>query len=330
MSKLIMPGLLVVLAVFTGCDRSDDEHDEFVVFQGAAMTIPYRILVEGPLLEEENEAVKKILSTTFQDIDHYFNKWNPHSELSTVNKSMAGKKIKISPTLYDFLILTGEYVGNTGGLFDPTIEPIQKLWKEALIKGKIPSNEEIQKTSSFIGWDKIILEDGVIEKRHEGVEIDLGGIAKGHAVDLLTQRLTASGHHNLFVEWGGEIRTSGNHPSKRPWRIYISKFGDTNPAHATDFIELYGEGIATSGDYLQQWTVDKTTYFHIIDPRTLRPLTASHTSIASVTVKAKSCLEADALATAAMIFPSIEEAEKWSKTFDDVTFWIFSRASQRD
>ncbi len=104
-------------------------------------------------------------------------------------------------------------------------------------------------------------------------------------------------------------------------------------------LALDNRAIATSGDYLQNWTILShsntnntrpiTTYFHIFDPKTLRPLESSQKSIASASVAASSCAFADGLATAAMMFPSLVEAETWATSikekFPETTFWLISR-----
>ena len=129
---------------------------------------------------------------------------------------------------------------------------------------------------------------------------------------------------------------SGEHPDKRPWNIYISRLNNTNPQDAIDLVSLCNQAIATSGDYLQNWVVEdeqtfeKITYFHIIDPTTLRPLIATPQSVASASVLASSCAFADGLATAAMMFSSAEDAVKWAEEikmqFPELSFWIVSRS----
>jgi thiamine biosynthesis lipoprotein len=106
-------------------------------------------------------------------------------------------------------------------------------------------------------------------------------------------------------------------------------------------LELNNEAIATSGDYLQNWSIytkkndsNATIYFHVFDTRTQQPLTATHTSIASVSVLAPSCALADGLATASMIFSTIEEAQQWAlhiqQQLPTVSFWIASRQTANE
>jgi thiamine biosynthesis lipoprotein len=258
-----------------------------------------------------------------------YNKWNAKSEVSQFNRAQAGEKIALSNDLQKLLELTNKVVNVTGGRFDPTIEPIQKLWKERLAAGMIPSAEEIGIIAPAIGWHNVHYADGMIWKDHNATSLDLGGIAKGYAIDLLVEKLISSRYRNVYVEWGGEIRSQGKHPEDRPWTIFISRLTDEDPDHAVATLMMDNNALATSGDYLQNTTVDGITYFHIIDPRTLRPLVSTPTSIASASVLAKTCAFADGLATAAMLFTSEEEAIAWFKKLkendSDLSLWLVTR-----
>src|SRR5205807_7438864 len=137
-----------------------------------------------------------------------------------------------------------------------------------------PTAKEIEAIRPAIGWDNIMLSGKVIKKRHALTALDLGGIAKGYAVDLLIERLKKLGFHDVFVEWGGEVKAIGKHPQGRNWAVYITNLDDLDPEHALAYVPLKEQAIATSGDYMQEWHVEKsnTTYFHVFDPKTLKPL----------------------------------------------------------
>ncbi len=261
------------------------------------MTIPYCVQIAQPSPLAEN-----IISSTFAEINAIYNNWNPHSEISKLNTLKAFEKQQLSPELYSFLQFTNSIVRLTEGRFDPTVASLHQLWKKSLKENHLPSEIELQNLSPAIGWDKIHLEEGHFWKEQDATTLDLCGIAKGYAVDLITERLQAAGLRDIYVEWGGEIRTSGNHPDNRPWKIGIIGLIP---------LELKNEAIATSGSYIQQWTIDSITYTHIIDPRTQKPL--NNAPITSATVIAPTCAEADALATAFMLFPTCAEAQSWAQ-----------------
>lgn len=325
--------LVFVFALMLGCSPENEKHVT-TLFSGNAMTIDYKIIVGAKLTQEQKKQLFQSINATFDEINAIYNKWNPESELSHLNRLPAGKPWPISPQLENFLQSTGEIVKLTQGRFDPTIEPVQQLWKEKLRQGIIPSENEIQALAPAVGWEKIHFDRGFFWKDHDKTALDLGGIAKGFCVDLLVESINALGFADVYVEWGGEIRASGQHPDKRPWKIFISRMGDADPKNAIDVLSLTDQAIATSGDYLQFWIVkgpgnENVTYFHIMDPRTLHPLISAPASVASASVLAPTCLLADGLATAVMMFDSVEEAQAWAETIrrelPKTRFWIASR-----
>lgn len=301
--------LFLTLLVFAGCSPQPEARRH----NGIAMTIEYNIIVEN---QYSAHMVDTIIQETFLEVNAIHNKWNPSSELSRLNQGKGGT-YAISPKLENLLLLTDRVVQVTEGRFDPTIEPLQRLYKNG-----IPSQEQVDQV--IVGWDKIHLSPGQIEKQN-GLELDLGGIAKGYAVDLLVDNLNAAGLKNVFVEWGGEIRATGRHPSGRTWNISITKLDDKENSITT--LGLTNQAAATSGDYLQFWKVGDERFFHIYDPVTKRPLKQG--VIASATVVADTCAFADGLATAAMMFETEAEAIAWlervRKQYPEVQYWLQTR-----
>jgi FAD:protein FMN transferase len=272
-------------------------------FTGIAMTIPYCVQIGASLSEKQICTIEGVILETFSEINQIYNNWNPESEISKLNQAPAYEKICLSEKLAAFLQFTDQIVAQTEGRFDPTVEPLQQLWKSSLKEGSCPPKDALIEIQEAVGWAKIHLENGFFWKEHPLTAIDLGGIAKGYAVDLLTERLLAHGYTSIYVEWGGEIRTAGYHPDQRPWKIAIE--GVLTPLVLTDL------AIATSGSYIQNWQVNGISYTHIIDPKTQEPI--QNALISSASVIAPTCREADAIATALMLFPSKEAAKTWAK-----------------
>jgi thiamine biosynthesis lipoprotein len=326
----------IFFCLLIGCASEKKELKNTSVFSGHVMTIDYKIIVGSSLEADKSKAIQKIINETFDEIDSVYNKWNPESELSKLNKLKKDTPVPISQKLESFLKETGRIVSMGSGRFDPTIEPLQKLWKKNLAFGETPSEDEINKTKLAIGWDKIHVENGHFYKDHDDTSLDLGGIAKGFAVDLLTLKINEAGYPDIFVEWGGEIKATGLHPNNRPWHIYIANLQNTSPELAIAHLDLQNKAVATSGDYLQNWTVknnlnsnDYLTYFHVIDPKSGKPLEIKEHSIGSASVMANSCLVADAIATTLMIFSDVEEASLWfesvKEVYPEAECWIVTR-----
>lgn len=348
-SSFFHPFFCFIIVLLIACSCQNSEYNSIIekttnttIFTGNAMTIRYKVIVGQVLTQDQTDIIQNIVANTFQEVNSIYNKWNPDSEISYLNTLKAHDTVALSPKLERFLKETDVVVKLSGQRFDPTIEPLQKLWKERLQQNQIPSVEELKRIAPAIGWDKIHFSNGKFSKDDERTQIDLSGIAKGLCIDLIAERIAEAGYKNVFVEWGGEICALGQHPDNRPWAVYISRLGDDDPVNAIDTVQLKDQAIATSGDYLQNWTAKEimnegsnksklaeVTYFHIFDPHTLQPLKSTHHSIASVSVVAPTCALADALATTAMLFPTAEEAKAWSEKvrleYPSISFWIVTR-----
>lgn len=286
-----MRKLLVVLLLI-GCSPQSPTPK---LRQYSSSIMQMELRVQTPRKRKVNTIIKK----TFKQVNQTFNNWNPKSEISKLNQLPAFERVEISNELALLLKKAGEIVEITEGRFDPTVAPLVHMWKTCLKNGEIPKKADLEAIRPAIGWDKVHLEGNTFYKDDARTQIDLCGIAKGYAIDILLERLGC----NSYVEWGGEIAVSNCHPNGQLWRIGI--FG-------SGFVEVEDKGVATSGGYLQKWIVDNKEYTHLIDARTLEPLLYGE-GLVSASVIADSCMEADALATALMFFSTREEAEDFAE-----------------
>lgn len=320
----------------TSCQPSQEIHSAPapVEFSQRVMTIEYRILIGDSSAGKEKERIQSIIDSVFNEIDSIFNKWNPTSEVSRLNALPAFTPHPLSPELFHFLEKIDTLVTLSQGHFDPTIEPLTQLWKRKLDNHSIPADEEIAAIKPCIGWDKIQFKNGVFIKKDRRTQLDFGGVAKGWCVDLMVKKLQESGFLNVFVEWGGEIKAAGNHPSGRPWKVFISRFGNPDPTQAIAQCHLIDQAIATSGDYYQNWTVqldggEERRYSHLINPLTFMPQEIKDGAVASSSVLAEDCMTADALAKVPMLFEDINGARGWIIDLQDkhpeMQFWLLTR-----
>lgn len=327
----ICRGIIVIMSflalILTGCDTQTPSPAEM---KGVAMTIPYRLLVGQSLNAKQRREVEAIVADVFEEVDTHYNDWNPDSEISRLNQLEAGQSVRISEKLATLIRVTERLVLITEGRFDPTVSPLQKLWRAHLERHEVPPAPALAAVKASVGWDKIHLVDDIFWKDHSLTRIDLGGIAKGYCVDLMLARLNAAGYGNLYFEWGGEIATTGQHPEGRPWSVFISALGDPSPENAVATLQMGKQAIATSGDYMQYWQAEGKVYFHIVNPLNLKPLEVKDQSIASVSVLGPDCTLADGLATALMMFDSAEEAKLWAQELQalepELSVWIQTRS----
>jgi thiamine biosynthesis lipoprotein len=217
------------------------------------------------------------------------------SEISFINKNAAANAIKVSPSLFQFLLLCQSLYRATEGAFDITSAPLSRCWGFLKRQGRIPDFQEIEIAKSCVGSDKLLLdeESRTIRFTENGVEINLGSIGKGYALDCLKSQmrpriktaLLSAGASSFCAIGKGDSGHDGwsvgiRHPRHKDRRLALLKLRDC--------------AMATSGDEEQFFEYEGRHYGHIIDPRTGSPAQ----SVASVTVVAQSAAIADALATA--------------------------------
>ncbi len=236
------------------------------------------------------------IAQALESVDQSMSTWKPDSELSRLNRSPVGEPFPVSPELAFVLALSRQIHADSGGAFDVTVGPLVNRWGFGP-DGRptdAPDPAELETLRAQVGQDKLILGEGSATRSTEGLTVDLSAIAKGYGVDRVSAALSALGARNHMVEIGGEVRTSGRSAGGRPWRIAVERPDSTDQV-VQEILPLGDEAMATSGDYRNWLELDGRRYSHSIDPRTGRP--EGH-NLASVTVLAPTCAEADGWATA--------------------------------
>lgn len=296
------------------------------------MTIPYHIQVGKILSENERALAQSVIESIFQEIDSTLNNWNPNSEIARLNNTSSFSKIALSPHLYRTMQEAKKVQQLSNGLFDPSYSPLILLWKSSMAKGLAPSAASIQEISKQCGMHLFLLKNGRVSKKNAYASLDFCALSKGYAVDLLAEKLKQSGFASALIEWGGEIKAVGTHPSGRKWTVYIPRFNDPNPKFALDTFTLDdGEAVATSGDYQQIYRIKQgntvQSYTHILHPFKKAPLLVNTASLKSVTVKAKSCMVADMVATTLMLTEDKKSARilltNVKMEYPDLQSWVY-------
>ena len=216
----------------------------------------------------------------------------------------------------------------TDGAFDITLVPLLYLWGfgpgQASELGDIfPEERAVQKRLTHVGYDKLTTNKYYLQKKDPFIKIDLNAIAKGFGVDAVYSFLESIGMNNIMVEIGGEVRTKGENRKNEPWMIavetpYLESAGSKTISWA---LPLETKAMATSGDYRNYYEIDGIRYSHEIDPRTGYP---AQTGVASATVVATNCMDADALATA-LIIMGPESGLQFIEKLDGVEAFLILR-----
>lgn len=229
----------------------------------------------------------------FRRLDKIFSLYDETSELSRLNKT---GELEVSDDLFEVVKKAKEAYVKTDGAFDATVAPLALLWKKAIRENRVPAEADVRKALSSVGMEKVDLDEASRTIRlASGVMLDLGGVAKGYAVDRAVAKLRDAGIASALVNAGGNMFCLGKNQG-RPWRVGIQ---DPRIAHhLKGRLELEDRGVATSGDYEQFFIWNQKRYSHIIDTKTGYP---ADSGIVSATVTAPDALTADILSTTLVV-----------------------------
>ncbi|SHJ51684.1 thiamine biosynthesis lipoprotein [Malonomonas rubra DSM 5091] len=257
-------------------------------------------LVMGTLVEikafgDDEEQLDSAISKAFAEmtrLEALLSSHQPKSEISRLSNS--ADEFVASPETIELISLGRKIAERSNGAFDMTLGALKKLWAIESENPQVPSEEQIAVALQGVGPEALQLDGNRVRKKLPGLQVDLGGIAKGYAVDRALALLRAAGITSASVNAGGDIALLGDHDG-RPWRIGIQhprKSGELLAA-----LELSDRAVVSSGDYERFFEQDGIRYHHIFDPRSGQPARLCQ----SVTVVAADAASADALATAAFV-----------------------------
>lgn len=276
--------IFIIIAFISGCGKVPPIVKKARPLMNTWVSI--KIHDSSRTTDELKELIDKAFSG-IERVDELMSRFKDTSELSRINKSIPDEPIKVSTLMLAAINKASKIHELTGGAFDITIAPLIELWRfHASVDHSIPPESELRESMELVGQDKLVIdtEYGYVGLAKEGMAIDLGGIAKGFAVDEAANILKRAGVRNALIDAGGDIYCLGTGPAGQPWKVGI-KHPRKNKTITT--LTLKNIAVATSGDYEQS--------SHIIDPKTGCPVRKIP---ASVTVLARDCATADGLATA--------------------------------
>ncbi|MHC4552427.1 MAG: FAD:protein FMN transferase [Planctomycetota bacterium] len=252
------------------------------------------------LSEDENQA-RSAIAAAFEAIDRVdelMNDYDPNSMLSQLSLTAVDTPVPVDEELFDVLAAAKQYSRLSDGAFDVTIGPVVKLWRKAKVDETVPTESELAVARSLVGHENLLLdaEAKTVQFAKPGMSLDVGGIAKGYAIDRAIQALQDAGLAGGMVDIGGDLRCFGT-PANRAayWLI-----GLQDPKHPDDImmvLNMNDRAVATSGDYQRFVVIDGQKHSHIKDPKTAD----SAQSLSSVSIIAPNAMAADALATAVTV-----------------------------
>jgi len=249
----------------------------------------------------EGSQAANLASNAFKriaEIDAITSDYLETSELMSICRTAAGRKIRVSKDLFQVLEKSQEMAERSGGAFDVTIGPVVRLWRRARRVGELPDPLRLAQAMDLLGYRKLHLDraSSSVKLDRAGMLLDLGGIAKGYAIDEAMAVLKQKGVTRALIAGGGDILVSGAPPGSEGWVIAIAPLERSN-GPGERYLCLRDRAVSTSGDAHQHVEIGGIRYSHIVDPKTGLGLKGH----SSVTVVAPTCTTSDALATAASV-----------------------------
>ncbi|WP_421764282.1 FAD:protein FMN transferase [Ekhidna sp.] len=291
--RLLIFGIgLAIAFVIVSYLRKDAPRQHHIAGQTMGAII-YNVKYIGSLQEGLDEEIAEELVSFNESLSTYI----PSSEISRLNES--GTLRYESKYFWPVLEKSKEIFKATDGTFDPSIGPLVQAWGFGPNK-QLPNldSAQIDSLKSIIGFDKVSFDEQQVELP-SNFQIDFSAIAKGYAVDVVSELLESKGIDDYLVEIGGEVRCRGRNEDDKPWSLGIEDpTVSQSEQQLMAIVRLRNLSLATSGNYRNYYEKDGEVYAHIIDPRT--GYTAKH-NLLSASVFANDCMTADAYATAFMV-----------------------------
>jgi thiamine biosynthesis lipoprotein len=248
----------------------------------------------------------------FTRLDSLMSNWTTTSEVARINREAGRGPVTVDPEVARVIAVSLDVWRGSQGTFDITVEPLMRTWGFLGGHPHVPSDAEAAAAFRKVGARQVHFDSTTRTLRFDNdqVRIDLGGIAKGYAVQAAAETLAARGVRDALVDLSGNMFALGHPPGVDHWRIGIRDPRDRMPYFAR--VPLRGQGISTSGKYEQFVAANGKTYGHIMDPRTGRPAEG----LISVTLLSASAFTCDAWDTPLFVL-GLDQAKRLAKRHAD-------------
>jgi thiamine biosynthesis lipoprotein len=311
-------GFLAAVALYSSLSACAAVPLERHEFTARKMGCPFRLV----LYTQNAEAAAAAAMKTWERIDEIEGRLSNFLLESEVSRLVQAARAEgggpwtgVSSDLWRNLVAADELRRATSGAFDVTVAPLVKLWRRTRRAQRVPGQAELADACALVGGAALLFNFAEKQVRLErrGLAIDLGGIAKGFALDEALDLLAREGIERVLVDGGGDLRVGRAPPGRRAWRVEVEAPGENLR------LELVNEAVATSGDAYRFVEIGGQRYSHIIDPRTGWALSGA----ATVCVVAPTAMAADGAASAASVLGP-EEGLCWvgmNADLDVCFFW---------
>lgn len=320
----------LILLLFYLCACSSGQQTKQYTLTGQTMGTSYHIkIIHSQLDDKKLDEIQTEIDLVLKVVNQQMSTYIPDSEISKFNNFKSTNEFQVSDEFFKVLRKAVEVYNLSDGAFDITVNPLVTLWGFGNVSSKFeqPNQIKISQALKQIGTNNLILIDSLyIKKQIPELQIDLSAIAKGYGVDAVAKTLNKINILNYMVEIGGEVLTKGLNLRGLKWGIGVDKptLRNLTSRILQDTLYISNIAVATSGDYRNFFEYENKIYSHTINPKTGYPVTHH---LASATILAPTCMEADAIATAVMVM-GVEEGLKLLESLENVEGLLIERLDE--
>ncbi len=323
--------VLACLMSMVGCQNKDDREKYSTYYFDYFDTVT-TIVGYADSQEEFNEICADIEAQMkeYHQLYNIYNRYEGLNNVRTINDINEGEHdtVQVDQKIIDLLLYGKEIYRLTEGQTNIAMGSVLSVWHNYRTKGennmaeaKLPTMEELQAAAAYTNIDQILIDEAreTVYLADPNMKLDVGGLAKGYAVEQIAQKLEEQGIDGFVLNAGGNVRTIGTRPEGEKWTVGIENPGIPNSEEEfIAYLKLSGEAVVTSGAYQRYYVVDGKAYHHIIDPDTLMP----GEEFLSVSIICEDSGLGDALSTA-LFSMSFEEGKQLIESLDNVeAMWV--------
>lgn len=300
MKKYFISAMLSALLFLTGCSAESSPEPVQGTFFAMDTMMDFTIYGESGLIDQSESLIASLESLVSVT--------DANSELYAINQTGSGTLTGKASSLMEQAL---EICRRTDGALDLSIYPIVRAWGFTTGSYQVPDEETIQSLLPLVDYTQIQYDAAIgVVTLPEGMEIDLGSVAKGYAGQLVAQMLREHGVQSALLNLGGNVQTVGAKPDGSPWQIGIK---DPQGEDAMMVLSVEDQAVVTSGGYERYFEQDGQTYWHIMDPSTGHP---ADSGLISVTIVGDEGVVCDGLSTALFVMGLEKAADLWAQSGD--------------
>lgn len=317
-SSVLISCIFIMLFLSAGCNSKNTANPQNTYITKSGFLL--NTIVSVSIYDKQDEDILDQCMELIKYYESIFSRTDPNSELYSINNQThphEGLTYQISDEMSDLLKYGLYYSKLSGGAFDISIGSISSLWDFNNIDPVLPNQDDINKALPYIGYENIGLEGNKLTFSKEGIQLDLGAIAKGYIADKVKEYLMSQGVNCALINLGGNILCIGKKPDNTSFKVGIQKpYADRNETIAV--MEIDDLSVVSSGVYERFFIIDGVSYHHILNPRTGYPY---DNDLISVSIISKDSVDGDGLSTACFAL-GLEEGMKLIENIPD-TYGIF-------